>query len=114
MVSPSGTGYLGNSYPRASSVNSSREESSTVLCQGLRQIGEKLLHLLRRFQMTLGVARQQTSGSGQRFVISNRGEYIAEFTLPRRRIADAISRQQREFSVRAISMAARLRASCWR
>ena len=30
MVSPSGTGYLGNSYPRSFSVNSSREESSTV------------------------------------------------------------------------------------
>ncbi len=46
--------------------------------------------------MTLGVARQQASGSGQRFVISNGGEDIAEFTLLRRRIADAIGGQQRE------------------
>ena len=96
MVSPSGTGYLGNSYPKASSVNSSRDESSTRVGQGLRQVGEKLLHLLRRFQMTLGVARQQTSGSGQRFVISNGGEDVAKFTLPRRRIADTIGRQQRK------------------
>ncbi len=65
--------------------------------QGLGQVGEKLLHLLRRFQMTLGVARQQASGSGQRVVISNGGEDIAEFTLLRRRIADTIGRQQREF-----------------
>ena len=31
MVSPSDTGYFGNSYPRSFSVNSSREESSAVL-----------------------------------------------------------------------------------
>ena len=33
MVSPSGTGYFGNSYPRFSSVNSRREDSSTVLAR---------------------------------------------------------------------------------
>ena len=64
--------------------------------QSLRQVGEKLPHLLRRFQMTLGVTRQQTSGSDQRFVIANGGEDIAEFALLRRRIADAIGGQQRE------------------
>ena len=47
--------------------------------------------------MTLGVARQQASGSRQRFMISNGGEDIAEFTLLRRRIADTIGRQQRKF-----------------
>ena len=46
--------------------------------------------------MALGVARQQTSGSGQRAVISNGGEDVAKFALPRGRIADAIGRQQRE------------------
>ena len=38
---------------------------------GFRQVGEKLLHLLRRFQITLGVARQQTPGSFQRSMIAN-------------------------------------------
>src|ERR1700730_7027809 len=47
--------------------------------------------------MTLGVARQQTSGSRQRGMMTNGGKHIAEFALPRRRITDPIGGQQGEF-----------------
>ena len=60
------------------------------------QIGEKLLHLLRRFQMTLGVARQQASGSRERAVMADGGECVTEFAIFGGGVADAIGSQQRE------------------
>ncbi len=46
--------------------------------------------------MTFGIARQQASRGGQRAMVANRGEDIAEFALARRGIADAIGREQRK------------------
>ena len=63
------------------------------VADGLRQIGEELLHLLRRFQVALGVAGEQASGSGERFVVADSSEGITEFTSFRNDIVHAIGRE---------------------
>ena len=63
---------------------------------GLREIGEKFRHGLRRFQVALGIARKQASGSGQSAMMAKRGKHVTEFAVARSRVADAICGQQRQ------------------
>ncbi len=74
------------------------EAIGKFLCvgDGFGQIGEELLHLLRRFQVALGVAGEQASGGGERAVIADRGEGIAEFAGFGDGIVDAVGGEQRE------------------
>ena len=46
---------------------------------GFGQVGEELLHFLRRFQKAFGVAGEQASGGGESAVMADRGEGVAEF-----------------------------------
>ena len=69
-----------------------------LLCvgDGFGQIGEELLHLLRRFQVTLGVAGEQASGGGERTVMADGSEGVREFAGFGDGVVDAVGRQQRE------------------
>ena len=46
--------------------------------------------------MTLRVARQQAPGGGQRAMIANGGEHVAQFALLRNRVTNSVGRQQRQ------------------
>src|SRR6202142_3953881 len=46
--------------------------------------------------MALGIARQQTSGSGERAMVLQRGERIRQLAFMRHGIVDAIGREQRQ------------------
>ena len=46
--------------------------------------------------MALGVAREQTSGGGQRAVMAQRSENVQHFPFLRQRVAHAVCRQQRQ------------------
>jgi hypothetical protein len=63
---------------------------------GFGQVGEKLLHLLRGFHVTLGVAGQQSSRCGQRAVMADGGECVAKFAIFRGGVVDAVGREQRK------------------
>ena len=60
------------------------------------KIGKQLLHLRGRFQMALGIAREQASGGGESAVMANAGENVQHFPFVRQRVAHAIGRQQRQ------------------
>ena len=63
---------------------------------GLRQIGKQLQHLLRRLDVALAVARQQTSGSIERAMVANAGEDIQNLALLRLGVLRALRCQQRQ------------------
>ena len=64
--------------------------------EGFRQIGEELLHFLGRFHVPFGIAGEQPARRGQRAMMAQGGEDVAEFALLCGRIADAIGRKQRK------------------
>ena len=81
-------------------MNSSREESSTRVGDGLRNIRKERSHVGRRFEIAFGIARQQTSGSGQSAMMPQRRERIRQLPLVRRGIVHAVGRQQRQLQSR--------------
>ena len=60
------------------------------------QIGEKLRHFLGRFQMPLGIARQQAAGVRKIAMMADACKHIEQFALLRLRIRSAICGEQRQ------------------
>ena len=77
-------------------MNSSREESSTVLAIASGKSAKSSAISLRRFQNRSELIGQQPPGSFQSHVIANAGEDVGHFPLRARRMADAIGGQQRQ------------------
>ena len=67
-----------------------------MLCDSFGQVGEQLLHLLRRFQMTLGVAREQAAGGRKRAVVADGSEGVAKFASFGDGVVHAVRREQRK------------------
>ena len=66
--------------------------------------GKKRFHLLWRFQIALGIARQQSSGSCQSSFVAKSGEGIGEFAFARSGVIYAIGCEQRQMeSVRDLN-----------
>ena len=75
-----------------------REFQTRRQLQGVRdgfgQIGEKLQHLLRRFDIALAVTRQQASRGIERAMVANAGEDIENLALFRLGVLCALRGQQ--------------------
>ena len=81
IVSPSGTGYCGKLIAEIvhREIEAGRELQGVR--SGLRQIGKELQHLLRRFEVALTVACQQTSGRIECAMVADAGKHVEDLTL---------------------------------
>jgi hypothetical protein len=59
-------------------------------------IAKKPRHRLGRFEIALGISRQQASGFRHGLFVANRGERVEKLALFRRRVANAVGGKQRQ------------------
>ena len=83
MVSPGPTGYLGKFVAQIGQREIEARRQLDGFRDGLGNVGEQLLHPLRRFQIALGIARQQLARRHHGGLVADRGEHVEQFAFLR-------------------------------